>query len=72
MANQIRDAIRASGIRQREIAARIGVTEAMISRFLAGRSWLGERTFDALADVLGLKLSSKAGRSKRRRTRKDA
>lgn len=69
MANQIRDAIRASGVSQREIAGRIGVSEAMISRFLAGRCWLGERTFDALADVL--RLSMKAGHPRGQQTRKD-
>jgi transcriptional regulator with XRE-family HTH domain len=69
MANQIRDAIRASGISQRQIAEQIGVTEAMVSRFLAGRSWLGERTFDALTDVLGLSFT--AGQPKVRKIRKD-
>jgi transcriptional regulator with XRE-family HTH domain len=70
MANQIRDAIRVCGISQREISKCIGVSDAMISRFLAGRCWLGEKTFDALADVL--QLSIKAGRAKGQQTRKEA
>ena len=60
--DEIRKAALASGVPQKEIGQRVGLSESGISRFLAGRSWLSERTFDALVEVLGLQIVIRKGR----------
>jgi ribosome-binding protein aMBF1 (putative translation factor) len=62
--DQIRDAVRASGISQTEICEKIELDNAVMSRFLAGKSFLSERSMNALAAMLGLNVAAKGRRSK--------
>jgi transcriptional regulator with XRE-family HTH domain len=66
LTEQLRDAIRKSGMTQREIAKRAGVSESLLSRFMANTSGLHSATLDALGAVLGLRLVST--RTRKRRT----
>ena len=54
--DQVRAAVRSSGFQQREIARRLNVTDAAISRFLSGGIWLAEPTVNELAKMLGLRV----------------
>ncbi len=64
---QLRRAIDESGMSRREVCARIGLDESVMSRFMAGRSGLALANVDRLCALLGLKLTKarKGGRSKR-------
>lgn len=63
---QLRRAIDESGMSRREVCARIGLDESVMSRFMAGRSGLALANVDRLCSLLGLKLAKarKARRSK--------
>jgi transcriptional regulator with XRE-family HTH domain len=56
LSDQIRQAIDASGVSRYAICKQIGLDQALLSRFMQGRSGLSVQTLDALADVLGLDL----------------
>jgi ribosome-binding protein aMBF1 (putative translation factor) len=62
--DQIREAVRASGIPQTEICDKIELDNSVLSRFLAGKSFLSERSMNALAAMLGLKVAGKPRRSR--------
>lgn len=64
--DQLRTAIRDSGMTQRDIARQAGISESLLSRFLAGTSGLHSATLDALGKVLHLRLVSTRPKQKRR------
>jgi transcriptional regulator with XRE-family HTH domain len=49
----IRNAVKESGMSRYAIAKKLGVSQALLSRFMSG-AWLGQPTMDALAELLGL------------------
>lgn len=55
-ADQIRQAVRESGLTPYRICQDTEIDQAMMSRFLAGRMWLGEATMNRLAEYLGLEV----------------
>lgn len=59
---QVIEAARSCGLTQDEIARRIGLSRTSVSRVLAGKLWLSKRSFDALVELLGLKIVSIRGR----------
>lgn len=52
--DQIRAAVDDSGLSRYSICQRIGLSQAAMSRFMAGKSGLSMATLDRLADLLGL------------------
>jgi transcriptional regulator with XRE-family HTH domain len=50
----IRKAVADSGLSRYRIAKQLGVSQALLSRFMTGKGWLGQPTMDALAELLGL------------------
>ena len=66
--DEIRRAVDASGLSRYAICKRLGIPEAQMSRFMAGKGFLGEGNLNALAELLGLHITA----AKRTRTRKDA
>jgi len=56
LSDQIRQAIDASGVSRYRICKQIGLDQALLSRFMQGRSGLSVQTLDALADVLRLRI----------------
>ena len=55
--DQLRRAVDASGLSRYRIAKLLGVSESLLSRFMAGR-WLGQLTLDALAALLDLHVAT--------------
>jgi len=64
--DQIRKAVRASGLTQQEISQAAGIGEATLSRFVRGRRGISFATLDRLADVLDLHVTTRpaAGRGR--------
>jgi len=64
--DQIRKAVRASGLTQQEISQAAGIGEATLSRFVRGRRGISFATLDRLADVLDLQVTTRpaAGRGR--------
>lgn len=60
--DQIRQAVDASGMSRYRICKEIGIAESTMSRFMSG-GWLGKDNIDALADLLGLRITT--GRRRR-------
>jgi transcriptional regulator with XRE-family HTH domain len=56
--DQIRKAVDASGLSRYRICKEIDIAESLMSRFMAGKSWLGQGTLDALANLLRLHVSA--------------
>jgi transcriptional regulator with XRE-family HTH domain len=52
--DQIREAVDASGMSRYRICAEIGLSQAAMSRFMAGKSGLSMDTLDRLAGLIGL------------------
>jgi transcriptional regulator with XRE-family HTH domain len=65
--DEIRDAIRNSGMSQYAIAKSLGLSQALVSRFMHGKSWLGVDTLDRLAALLDLHIQTRARRTARPR-----
>jgi transcriptional regulator with XRE-family HTH domain len=55
--DQLRRAVDASGLSRYRIAKQLGVSQSLLSRFMAGR-WLGQETLDALAALLDLRVTA--------------
>jgi transcriptional regulator with XRE-family HTH domain len=55
--DQLRRAVAASGLSRYRIAKLLGVSESLLSRFMAGK-WLGQQTLDALAALLDLHVAT--------------
>jgi transcriptional regulator with XRE-family HTH domain len=53
---QVRAAIEASGMTRRDISARLGVGESLLSHFMKGRKGLSVPVIDRLIELLGLEL----------------
>jgi transcriptional regulator with XRE-family HTH domain len=62
LTSDIRRAIETSRISRYEIARRSGVTQASLSRFMAGKTSLTLDTIEKLAPVLGLEITAKKKR----------
>lgn len=58
-ADQIRQAVRESGLTPYRICKDTEIDQAMMSRFLAGKMWLGEATLNRLAAYLGLEVAKR-------------
>jgi transcriptional regulator with XRE-family HTH domain len=56
VSEQLRDAVAASGMSRRQISAKLGVTEGLLSHFMAGRKGLSMPVLDRLAELLGREL----------------
>jgi transcriptional regulator with XRE-family HTH domain len=59
-AQQIRQAVRESGLTPYRICKDTGIDQGQMSRFLSGQMWLGEDTMNRLAEYLGWRLVSGA------------
>ncbi|MCH8151485.1 MAG: helix-turn-helix transcriptional regulator [Planctomycetes bacterium] len=66
LSEQIRRAVKASGLSQYRISKELGVSESTISRFVSGKGGLSMEYLDALADLLGLNIAA----TRKRRHRK--
>jgi transcriptional regulator with XRE-family HTH domain len=55
LTDELKRAIRESGLSRYEISKRTGVNEAVLSRFMAGKVNVNLATADALAESLGLR-----------------
>jgi transcriptional regulator with XRE-family HTH domain len=64
--DQIRQAVKASGMSRYRICKEIGIAESLMSRFVAGKGFLGEANLDALAALLKLKVVTEKGRKHER------
>lgn len=60
---QIREAVRTSGMSRYYLAQQSGVDEASLSRFVRGKSGLSMESLDAVAEVLGLGVTARGDRS---------
>ena len=67
---QIREAIRQSGLSQFAISRLSGVDQAALSRFMSGRRGLTLKSIDGLAEVLNLSVAVGEASSKQVGTRK--
>ncbi len=56
LSDQLRQAVRDSGLSRYAICKATGIDQSTMSKFLAGRVGLGLESIDRLADFLGLKL----------------
>jgi hypothetical protein len=65
LSDQIRQAVDASGKSRYRICKELGMGEATMSRFMAGKGGLSMEYLDALADLLSLDLKT----NKRRQTK---
>ncbi|MGO9836086.1 MAG: helix-turn-helix domain-containing protein [Polyangiaceae bacterium] len=62
----LRLAVTGSGVSRYEIAKQLGVSESILSRFVAGRHGLTLANVDLLAELLGLKMVHTVSRVKRK------
>jgi len=58
LSDGFRRAIHASALAQAEICRAIGLDQAVLCRFMQGKSGLSVQNLDALADVLGLEVTA--------------
>lgn len=54
--DQVRQAVRESGLSHYAVCKAARIDKATMSRFMAGQCGITVRTLDALADVLGLRI----------------
>jgi transcriptional regulator with XRE-family HTH domain len=64
ISDQLRKAIEGCGVSRYRIARDLGITESLLSHFMAGRKGLSLRVIDRLCEYLGLELrqSKRKGR----------
>lgn len=67
--DQLRSAIRDSGLSVYAIAQSTAIDKAVLSRFMNGKSGLSVTSIDRLCTVLGLRLVSETELSKKRKRR---
>lgn len=65
LSDQIRQAVDESGLSRYSICKAAGIDQATMSRFMAGKVGLLLVTLDALADVLGLDITTRAKRGRK-------
>lgn len=65
LTDQLRHAALASGLPQAELARRLGCSRAMVSRFVRGERELSMPAADALAALLGLRLTTRPGQARK-------
>jgi transcriptional regulator with XRE-family HTH domain len=58
LSEQIRRAVRASGLSWYRICKETGIHESAFSRFMAGKVGMLQQNLDAVADVLGLRVTA--------------
>ena len=58
LSDQVRRAVDASGLSRYRISKEIGVAESTMSRFMSGQGGLSLANLDALADLLGLDITT--------------
>lgn len=61
-ADEIREAVNQSGLTPYRICKETGIDQGQMSRFLAGRMWLGEETMNRLAEFLKLRVVVRKGK----------
>ncbi len=66
LSEQIRRAVKASGLSQYRVSKELDVSESTISRFVSGKGGLSMEYLDALADLLDLNIAA----TRKRRQRK--
>jgi transcriptional regulator with XRE-family HTH domain len=59
LSDQIRRAVDASGLSRYRISKELGVAESTMSRFMSGQGGLSLENLDALADLLGMDITTK-------------
>ena len=59
IANQLRDVIRASGLKQQEVADKTGIDFTVIYRFMTGARDINGRSFQQLFNVFGKEIKFK-------------
>ena len=64
LAGRLRELLKRKGISQRELAARLGKDETVISRWLSGRTGISRSSIDAIEQALGEKLDKSDVKSK--------
>jgi transcriptional regulator with XRE-family HTH domain len=56
--DEIRQAVDASGLTRYRICKELGIAEPLMSRFMAGKGFLGQGTLDAVAELLDLHVAA--------------
>jgi len=64
LAERLKEILKRKGISQRELAARIGKDETVVSRWLSGRTGISQASIDAIEQALGEKLDKSDVKSK--------
>jgi plasmid maintenance system antidote protein VapI len=64
ISEQLREAMLTADISRYRIAKEIGVTEALLSRFMNGVAGLGQDNIDKIGELLGLRLVRPKRKSK--------
>lgn len=59
LSSQLRAAVQSSGMTRRQISDKLGVTEGLLSHFMAGRKGLSMPVIDRLAELLGHELTAR-------------
>jgi ribosome-binding protein aMBF1 (putative translation factor) len=66
LSDQVRQAIRASGMSCYAICKRLDFSESVMSKFMRGRCGLSLETIDRLGDLLGLEIVARRPKKRRR------
>ncbi len=64
LSDQIRQAVDDSGLSRYRISKELGIAESTMSRFMSGQGGLSMEYLDALADLLGLNVTTDKRRRK--------
>ena len=64
LSEQIRQAIKASGMSRYAICKRLDFSESVMSKFMRGQCGLSLETIDRLGELLGLEIVARARRSR--------
>jgi transcriptional regulator with XRE-family HTH domain len=66
LADDVRTAIRESGLSRYEIAQKTGVSQSVLSRFMSGETGMTLATLERIAPLLGLEIVIRKRRKKER------
>ncbi len=58
LSDQIRKAVATCGESRYSISKATGIDQSQLSRFVAGKQWLSEGSFDRLAEHVGIKVAA--------------